>query len=75
MYRYEGVDSVGNSISEGDKVVYFRKKSGRKIMGVNLGQVFEVIRAEDSGYIGRATVLVRNGNDSDWLCHEDLMVI
>lgn len=74
MYRYEGVDSVGNSISEGDQVVYFRRKSGRNF-GATLGTVFKVIRAEHVGYTGRATVLVHYKGGVEWFCHEDLMVI
>lgn len=74
-YVFNGVDAVGNKISSGDKVVYFRGKSGMKIGGVPLGAVFEVVQAENSGYIGRANVLVKIGNGTNWFCHEDLMVI
>ena len=75
MYKYEGVDAVGNSICDGDKVVYFREKSGIKVRGASLGDVFLVCGVEHSGYIGRATVLVHHDGDTTWLCHEDLMVI
>lgn len=74
MYTYVGVDSVGNSISEDDEVVFFRKKSGRNL-GIALGTVFNVIRTEHVGYTGRATVLVRHHGGVEWFCHEDLMVI
>lgn len=74
MFKYAGVDAVGNSISEDDEVVFFRKKSGTNL-GVTIGAVFKVIRAEHVGYTGRATVLVHHNGGIEWFCHEDLMVI
>lgn len=51
MYKYEGVDAVGNSICDGDKVVYFRGKSGIKVRGASRWRYYLVLPRGFNGYL------------------------
>lgn len=74
---WDGKDAVGETLDIGDKVVYFRDKSGyNRGEGYDLGSVGVVCLLEDSDYDGLGSVEVdlEDGRQT-WMCHQDLMKI
>lgn len=70
-------DAVGETLEIGDKVVYFRDKSGyNRGEGYDLGSVGVVYLLEDSDYEGQGSVKVELDYDrKPWMCHQDLLKI
>lgn len=70
-------DAVGETLEIGDKVVYFRDKSGyNRGDGYDLGSVGVVCLLEDSGYEGQGSVKVElDYVRKPWMCHQDLLKV
>lgn len=72
-----GKDAVGEILNVGDKVVYFRDKSGyNRGEGYDLGSVGVVYLLVDSDYEGQGSVWVEiDYGRKTWMCHQDLLKI
>lgn len=70
-------DAVGEILNVGDKVVYFRDKSGyNRGEGFEFGSTGYVSSVERDEYDGRGSVCVQlEDGQRPWMCHEDLMKI
>ena len=70
-------DAVGETLEIGDKVVYFRDKSGyNRGEGYDLGSVGVVCHLEVPRYDGLGSVQVDLDYDrKPWMCHQDLLKV